>query len=56
MKDTDDTPQDAATWKLWIGWRRRDLIEARGSGDRTAIARAEERLNSALDGYSRDCR
>ncbi|WP_030543111.1 hypothetical protein [Streptomyces albus] len=52
----DDLPADKATWESRIGHRAEVLKDARAEGDQTWVARAEQRLDSALDGYNRDAR
>ncbi|MCC3653226.1 hypothetical protein LIX60_17505 [Streptomyces sp. S07_1.15] len=52
----DDLPADKATWESRISHRAEVLNEAREDGDQTWVARAEQRLDSALDGYNRDAR
>ncbi|MCX4665052.1 hypothetical protein [Streptomyces uncialis] len=53
---TDNLPQDKATWERRIEKRKDVLDEARTDGDAEWAARAAQRLDNALDGYTRDCR
>ncbi|MET9366098.1 hypothetical protein ABZX93_35080 [Streptomyces sp. NPDC006632] len=52
----DDFRHDKDAWEAMITKRREILEEAREMKDMEYVKLAEERLDSALDGYSRDCR
>jgi hypothetical protein len=50
----DDLPASKSEWESRIARRSEVVKEARKSGDKNFVARAESRLDSALDGYRRD--
>ncbi|MFF4839250.1 hypothetical protein ACFY2G_04205 [Streptomyces collinus] len=54
--NADDFPASKQEWESRITTRNDVLKEARESGDPQFVARAEARLDSALDGYNRDVR
>jgi hypothetical protein len=54
--NVDDLPASKSEWENRIARRSEVVKEARKSGDKKFVARAEQRLDSALDGYNRDFR
>jgi len=52
----DDFPATQQEWEHRIATRNEVVKEARQSGDPASVARAEARLDSALDGYNRDAK
>jgi hypothetical protein len=54
--NADDLSASKSEWESRISHRSEVVKEARQSGDARFVARAEARLDSALDGYSRDFR
>ncbi|MEV5184230.1 hypothetical protein AB0K88_31260 [Streptomyces werraensis] len=54
--NVDDLPASKGEWESRIATRSKVVKEARQSGDPKLVARAEARLNSALDGYNRDAK
>ncbi|MFF8954078.1 hypothetical protein ACF09I_35575 [Streptomyces sp. NPDC014940] len=52
--NVDDFPASREEWETRIATRSEVVKEARQSGDPAFVARAEGRLDSALDGYNRD--
>jgi hypothetical protein len=52
--NADDLPASKNEWETRISRRNEVVKEARQSGDAKFVARAEARLDSALDGYGRD--
>ena len=54
LQHHDDRPQSRETWENYIDRRKKNLDDARADGDPRLIQQARERLDRALDGYSRD--
>lgn len=54
--NVDDLPASKSEWEGRIAARGKVVKEARQSGDPEFVARAEARLDSALDGYNRDAK
>lgn len=52
--NVDDFPASQQDWERRIATRNDVLKEARQSGDPKSVKRAQDRLDSALDGYRRD--
>ena len=52
--NADDFSASKSEWENRISRRNEVVKEARQSGDAQFVARAEARLDSALDGYGRD--
>ena len=54
LQHHDDRPQSRETWENYIHRRKKNLDDAPPDGDPRLIQQAPERLDRALDGYSRD--